>query len=511
MTSRGDELNGRYQLVRRLGNGGMGSVWEAHDKVLERTVAVKELISGFDSTEDIETRRKRVRREALALAKVEHPAIVTIHDLIYAKSGRAPWIVMGYAHGRSLDKIIREDPPLSERKIAHIGLAVLDGLMACHRCSVYHRDVKPANIVVGGEAGSEERVRLVDFGIARIAGEEPITAQTKVLGTPQFLAPELLNGKRAGPATDLWALAVTLYYALDGQAPFQAETIEAMFAAIATRNPPEPRGGLLADLVIQMLRKRVAERPDAGRVADALRHIAGRGDREGRRSGPWPGLGPGDVPRQHPSSSRSDTQSPQGDTQPVRSDTQPLRSGQRLTPLSGMPALSAVAVISRWPADRAAGELIALSEKDAAKIINGCDDTLGGKLLTAIAAERPARARKILEMVLSGRAGHLLDHMSSVAAAATLSLPEAADAGHILDRADTRTVVGALSEMSPGRASSIVEAMDVVRAGEVLGQTAIVKAAAILRNVSPASHRQVLLKRLPEPSRTLVARQLHDT
>ena len=188
-------LNHRYRLEERLGQGAMGSVWKAFDTRLERTVAAKELVSGRDSAENMDVRRERVRREALALAKVEHPAIVSVHDLIYEGSRQDPWIVMSYVRGRSLASCLRDSQPLGERKAASIGLAVLQGLMACHARNVYHRDVKPANIVLSDDG----TVRLVDFGIARIVGKNSLTVDSTVIGTPEFLAPELFADHQPGP------------------------------------------------------------------------------------------------------------------------------------------------------------------------------------------------------------------------------------------------------------------------------------------------------------------------
>ena len=264
-------LNGRYRLDARLGQGSMGSVWKAYDTRLERTVAAKELVSGRDGGEDLGIRRERVRREALALAKVEHPAIVSVHDLIYEGPGQDPWIVMAYVRGQPLDLIIKEGQPLDERRVAGIGHAALQGLMACHEERVYHRDVKPANIVLCDNGA----VRLVDFGIARIVGKNPLTVDTNVIGTPEFLAPELLTDHRPGPGTDLWALGVTLYCALEGRSPFRAETLAATIAAILSKNPAEPRTrGEVAALVLAMLRKHPAERPDAATVGAVLRRVA---------------------------------------------------------------------------------------------------------------------------------------------------------------------------------------------------------------------------------------------
>jgi tRNA A-37 threonylcarbamoyl transferase component Bud32/flagellar motility protein MotE (MotC chaperone) len=489
LTSAGKVLNGRYRLVRRLGGGTMGTVWEAFDLQIERTVAVKELIPGPFGDEDGATRRERVKREAIALAQVEHPVIVTVHDLISVGRNDIPWIVMGYVPGRPLSEIIQDqkDTPLPEPKIAAIALAVLDGLRACHtsRPRVYHRDVKPGNIVVGPDGS----VHLVDFGIARIVGKVPLTDDQLIVGTPEFLAPELLDGEPAGPGTDLWALGVTLYYALTGEAPFSAETKWAMFTAIKFRNPPEPRdGGPLASLVLQMLRKRPEDRPDAATVSAILRGVASQPDR------------PSDDPFWINPQPRVERPAPE------RRTAQPVR----LSALSGLPVLTQAQVVAGMPTDEAAGELLALSTHEAARIINRCDDALGGNLLSAIARERATVARSILQMLPPGRHGPLLDHMSSVALAAVLVLPPTEEIMRILDRADTASVVGALSEMPPVRAASLVLAMDAGTAAGVLRQVAPTRIADILRGVSPAGRRQELLGRLPERLRASVRRYLGE-
>jgi eukaryotic-like serine/threonine-protein kinase len=534
-------LNHRYRLQERLGQGSMGSVWKAYDTRLERTVAAKELVSGRDGGEDLDVRRERVRREALALAKVEHPAIVTIHDLIYEGPGQDPWIVMAYVCGRSLDSIISGPRPLDERKVAGIGLAVLQGLVACHERDVYHRDVKPANIVLSDDGA----VRLVDFGIARIVGKNPLTVDSNVIGTPEFLAPELLTDHQPGPATDLWALGVTLYCALEGRSPFRAETLPATIAAILSKNLAEPRTkGEVAALVLTMLRKHPAERPDAATVAAVLRRVADggqyarpswqavrsargtqaargtqgtRGTQAGRRAqaaqaeraGQRPS-GPDEArdgsPRR-PASAPGPAKNP---ARPAAAQSTPawaLRGSLRLTPLSGMPVLEAAKIVSDWPTDRAVTDLIALAETPAAQIINRCEDPVAGKLLSGIAAGEPARVRKILEMVTTERAGRLLDHMSSLAAASALSLPTPTGAVRVLGQADDLTATGVLLEMKAPSAAGLMMVMDTERAAKLLGQAAPVAVADILRNV-PSGRRQALLSGLPEPFRSLVARHL---
>jgi tRNA A-37 threonylcarbamoyl transferase component Bud32 len=497
----GDVLNGRYVLADRLGKGSMGSVWRAHDNVLERTVAVKELLSNPYGGEPMEVRLERVRREALALAKVEHPAIVTVHDLIFVRSPEDPWIVMGYVHGSPLDKLLEAGARLPAQQVAAIGLAVLEGLMACHRRSVYHRDVKPANIVVGDDGS----VRLVDFGIVQMAGKESLTAPSCVLGTPEFLAPETLEkDPKVGPATDLWALAVTLYCALTGKAPFRAETLGATYAAIVSKTPPTPRvGGPLAALVMQMLSKRPADRPDTAKAAAILRNVAGLPDPVGREYR----TGSDRTPEWR---SKLGYTAPPGPAR-LGDDTQPVLPGQRPALLSGLYADDAARMVVGWPADRAAAELLALDPIEAARILNQCVGPVGGAALSAIAAAQPRRARKILEIVMVDRAGRLLDHMSSVSAAAALTLPPAKGAALRLAEADTSTVVGVLTEMPAEGAAPLVQAMDEARAVDVLGAMPDPAAvAAILLHVRPALRGQTLLGRLPDPFRALVGKHMQN-
>jgi tRNA A-37 threonylcarbamoyl transferase component Bud32/flagellar motility protein MotE (MotC chaperone) len=533
----GRVLNHRYRLEERLGQGAMGSVWKAVDTRLERTVAAKELIARRDGDEDLEVRRERVRREALALAKVEHPAIVSIHDLIYEGASQDPWIVMAYVRGRSLDSIISGPQPLGEQKVASIGLAVLQGLMACHERQVYHRDVKPGNIVLSDDG----TVHLVDFGIARIVGKNSLTMDSSVLGTPEFLAPELLTDHRSGPGTDLWALGVTLYYAIERHSPFRAETLAATIAAILSKSPPEPRTqSEVGALVLTMLRKHPAERPDAATVAAVLRRVAsgspatprsGQASRVGRRtaSGTRTGSGPraaqpsgqvirgfgrvasGTIAASGTPAAQPAARAGQRPAEPRASRrpgaTQPLSAAIPPTPLHGMPALDAAKLISDWTTDHAVTDLLSLSGTAAASILNRCDDPVAGKLLSAIAASDPDRARRILEMVTTERAGRLLDHMSSLAAASALSLAAPAGAVRVLGQADNLTATGVLLEMHASAAAGLVKVMDIERAVKLLGQAAPVTVADILRNV-PGDRRQVLLRSLSEPFRSLVAKHL---
>jgi flagellar motility protein MotE (MotC chaperone) len=364
--------------------------------------------------------------------------------------------------------------------------------------------VKPANIVLSDDGS----VRLVDFGIARIVGKNPLTMESNVIGTPEFLAPELFTDHQAGPATDLWALGVTLYCALEGRSPFRAETLPATIAAILSKNPAEPRTrGEVAALVLTMLRKHPAERPDAATVAAVLRRVA-----SGRAQAARPDRAtarPAQAPRraQEPRVTQGTVRRP-APAQPRRATPAPPASAPlRHTPLQGMPAQDAAKIVSDWPTERAVTDLLNLAETTAARIINRCADPVAGKLLSGIAADQPARVRKILEMVTTERAGRLLDHMSSLAAASALSLPTPTGAVRVLGQADDLTATGVLLEMSAPSAAGLVMVMDTERAVKLLGHAAPVTVAAILRNV-PRDRREAVLSRLPQVFRSLVARHL---
>ena len=244
----------------------MGSVWLAEDLLLGRDVALKELGYRFADS-DSDERWARALVEAKAMARVIHPALVPIHDAFMAEE--VAWIVMGYIKGRSLDAIVRVQP-LDERAVASIGLPILGALRAAHAAQVLHRDVKPANILVA----DDDSVFLVDFGIAKIGEEAQLTHTGQVLGTPMFLAPELIQGEPSGPASDLWSLGVTLFCALEGYSPFGRNGVEATMVAILQDDPPWPTNeGKLAPAITQLLHKDPARRMGAQELADVLQGI----------------------------------------------------------------------------------------------------------------------------------------------------------------------------------------------------------------------------------------------
>ncbi|MEU1691351.1 protein kinase [Streptomyces hirsutus] len=265
---------GRYRLGDAIGSGGMGRVWRAHDEVLHRTVAIKELTAAlYVSDGDQAMMLARTRAEARAAARINHSAVVTVHDVL-EHDGR-PWIVMELVEGHSLADAVKERERVEPREAARIGLWVLRALRAAHAAGVVHRDVKPGNVLLGGDG----RVLLTDFGIAQIEGDTGITRTGEVVGSVDYLAPERIRGLDPGPASDLWALGATLYTAVEGRSPFRRTSpLTTMQAVVEEEADEPPYAGPLAPVISALLRKDPAIRPDAEAVEQMLAEAA-----EGRR------------------------------------------------------------------------------------------------------------------------------------------------------------------------------------------------------------------------------------
>lgn len=262
-------VGGRYRLLERIGSGGMGTVWRAFDELVDREVAVKQpRLPGDPEDEEFQRAAHRLYREARAAARVDHPSAVAIHDVVI--EDELPWIVMELVRGESLHELLNRGP-LAPADAARIGRAVLGALCAAHAVGIVHRDVKPANVLLGPHG----RVVLTDFGIAHIQGEESLTASGEFVGSLEFIAPERMSGTGAGPASDLWSLGVLLYAAVEGASPFRRTTVESTLGAILAGEPPEPtRAGPLGPLVVRMLARDPEERPGAEEVGAVLDAVA---------------------------------------------------------------------------------------------------------------------------------------------------------------------------------------------------------------------------------------------
>ncbi|MET7489411.1 serine/threonine-protein kinase [Streptomyces sp. NPDC005538] len=267
-------LAGRYRLAESIGSGGMGRVWRAHDEVLHRVVAIKELTAALYVSESDQPRLlARTRAEARAAARINHSAVVTVHDVL-EHDGR-PWIVMELVEGNSLADEVKERGRVEPAEAARIGLWVLRALRAAHAAGVLHRDVKPGNVLLGQDG----RVLLTDFGIAQIEGDSTITRTGEVVGSVDYLAPERVRGADPGPSSDLWALGATLFTAVEGRSPFRRTSPLSTMQAVVEEDAGEPRyAGALAPVIAALLNKDPALRPDVDQAEHMLAQAA-----EGRR------------------------------------------------------------------------------------------------------------------------------------------------------------------------------------------------------------------------------------
>ncbi|GAA4990478.1 serine/threonine-protein kinase [Streptomyces hyderabadensis] len=351
-------VDGRFELVRRLGGGGMGTVWRARDLALHRDVALKEVRppGADEDMEGVRTLRARVLREARALARVEHPHVVTIHHIVDGGEGTYPWLVMELVTGGSLQDRLdrgRMTPP----DAARLGRDLLAALVAAHAHGIEHRDVKPANVLLRPDG----RPVLTDFGIAAVQESTRLTATGSVIGSPDYMAPERVRGRASGPPADLWSLGMLLYVAVEGRHPLRRDSTLATLAAVLHDEVPEPRyAGPLTGVLMALLVHDPAARPDAAALDRQLARAAGELPEPVDRSetpqpgpaggdciaapsgttsyriappGPGPGAEPGPADGAGPADEARDT--------PV-----PLRAGPAYRPSRRRAALAAFGVVS---------------------------------------------------------------------------------------------------------------------------------------------------------------------
>jgi eukaryotic-like serine/threonine-protein kinase len=287
---------GRYVLGASLGRGGMGTVWRADDPLLGRAVAVKEVELPAGPLGPARTLaeegpvgaeraalRERALREARAAARLNHPGVVTVHDVVEA-DGRL-FLVMELVEAPTLRELVDGGGPLGPAEAARVGLELLEALEAAHRAGIVHHDVKPANVIVPPSG----RVKLADFGIASLQDDTQRTltavagavgggadrAMTAAFGSLPYVAPEQASGARAGPAADLWALGATLWFAVEGAPPFERAGPAATLGAILHDPPGQPaRAGPLAPVLLGLLTKDPQRRPPAAAVRRMLEPLA---------------------------------------------------------------------------------------------------------------------------------------------------------------------------------------------------------------------------------------------
>jgi hypothetical protein len=252
----------RFRLLERIGSGGMGVVYRGFDERLQRQVAVKE----------VEAPPDRVLREAQAAARLNHPAIVTLYEL-GEHDGRAV-LVSELVPGRTMDRL-RGEGMLSDREVGEIGADLCQALVHAHACGVVHRDIKPQNVIIRGDPAPGPRAKLMDFGIARVAGAPTLTAAGEVVGTLAYMSPEQAGGDAVGPESDIYSLALTLYECWAGSNPVAggspAETarrIGAPMPALGSLRPDLP--AFLSDLIDACLVADPLLRPTALELGDGI-------------------------------------------------------------------------------------------------------------------------------------------------------------------------------------------------------------------------------------------------
>ena len=247
----------RYRLQLRIAIGGMGEVWQAEDELILRQVAIKILKQEYLSDPDF---LERFRSEARSAALVEHEGIANVYD--YGEDTGAAYLVMELVPGESMSRLLERDKRLREEKVLDIMAQTARALAAAHARGLVHRDIKPGNLLITPDG----KVKITDFGIARVGDQVPLTKTGQVMGTVQYLAPEQATGKPSTPATDLYSLGVVAYEALAGKRPFTGENQMAIAMAHINEMPPalpesiDPR---VQNLVLSCLAKKPTQRPES--------------------------------------------------------------------------------------------------------------------------------------------------------------------------------------------------------------------------------------------------------
>ncbi|WP_019819749.1 serine/threonine-protein kinase, partial [Saccharomonospora saliphila] len=272
MSDEGRLVAGRYRVIKRIGTGAMGAVWQAHDDVLHRTVAIKQLMlqAGLDAHE-AEDARQRTMREGRIAARLHHPNAITVFDVVTDENGQ-PCLIMEFLDSTSLAQVLQQQGTLPPLEVARIGAQVASAIREAHDVGIVHRDIKPGNILLADNG----LVKITDFGISRAKDDVTVTKTGMIAGTPAYLAPEVAIGGDPGPESDVFSLGSTLYAAAEGQPPFglSENTLSLLHAVAAGQINPPRRSGPLTSVLAVMLHPDVAHRPTAHQSEELLSAVA---------------------------------------------------------------------------------------------------------------------------------------------------------------------------------------------------------------------------------------------
>ncbi|MFF0146748.1 serine/threonine protein kinase [Amycolatopsis sulphurea] len=272
MSDEGRLVAGRYRVAGKIGAGAMGAVWQAHDEILGRTVAIKQMLlqPGLDQHE-AEDARQRTMREGRIAARLHHPNAITVFDVVTDDNGQ-PCLIMEYLASTSLAQVLQEHGTLPPLEVARIGAQVAAALREAHAVGIVHRDIKPGNILLA-ENGT---VKITDFGISRAKDDVTVTKTGMIAGTPAYLAPEVAIGHDPGPESDVFSLGSTLYAACEGQPPFglSENTLSLLHAVAAGQIIPPRRSGPMASVLAVLLHPETQYRPTADECEELLAAVA---------------------------------------------------------------------------------------------------------------------------------------------------------------------------------------------------------------------------------------------
>jgi serine/threonine protein kinase len=272
VSDEGRLVAGRYRIIERIGTGAMGAVWKAQDEVLARTVAIKQLLLQPSlEANDAEDARQRTMREGRIAARLHHPNAITVFDVVTDEYGQ-PCLIMEYLNSTSLAEVLQDRRTLPPQEVARIGAQVAAALKEAHAVGIVHRDIKPGNILLGGNG----TVKITDFGISRAKDDVTVTKTGMIAGTPAYLAPEVAIGGNPGPESDIFSLGSTLYAACEGQPPFglSENTLSLLHAVAAGQINPPRQSGPLASVLAVLLHPDIHHRPTAEESEELLASVA---------------------------------------------------------------------------------------------------------------------------------------------------------------------------------------------------------------------------------------------